>query len=241
MRWGSLSANQLKIIAVAAMVLDHTVALFVPYGTVWRPVLRCIGLVAAPTMCYIVAEGYHHTSNRIHYFGRLVLFALISHIPFNLSMGFDLSVLTATSVMWTLAMGLLALIIVKETSVHWCLRIVGLVLCCLLAYTANWNYIAVLWIVVFGLFHGHPQKQMIGFSLIGVVFHLGQKFKPLLLGEISVEEFANWYQWGIFLAIPLMLSYNGKRGYQSQFVSKWFYWFYPAHLLVLYAVYQIVK
>lgn len=235
-----MSANQLKIIAVLAMVLDHAVALFVPYGTVWRSILRCVGLIAAPIMCYIIAEGYHHTSNRPRYFRRLVLFALISHIPFNLSMGFDLSVLSATSVMWALSMGLLALIIVKENRLHWAARLAGLGVCCLLAYTANWNYIAVLWIVVFGVFHGRKNIQMLAFALIGVVFHLGQKFKPLLLGQVSMEEFGNWYQWGIFLAIPLLLCYNGTRGNNSKWFSRCFYWFYPAHLLVLYVLYRFV-
>lgn len=240
MRRVSLSANQLKIIAVLAMVLDHTVALFVPHGNVWRYILRCVGLIAAPTMCYIIAEGYHHTSNRSRYFFRLVLFALISHIPFNLCMGFDLSVLTATSVMWSLAMGLLALTVLRQSQYHWSLRVVGLCLCCLLAYTANWNYIAVLWIVVFGLFHGHRAKQMAGFALVGLL-HLGQQYGPLLLGQVPSGDFRNWYQWGIFMAIPLLLCYNGNRGHQPKWFAKCFYWFYPVHLLVLYAVYQLVK
>lgn len=240
MRRGSLSANQLKIIAVAAMVLDHAVALFIPHGNVWRSVLRCLGLIAAPTMCYIVSEGYHNTSDRLRYFCRLVLFALISHIPYNLCMGYDLSVLTATSVMWSLAMGLLALMIVKEKRLPWVLRLAGLSVCCLLAYTANWNYIAVLWIVVFGIFHGQQKKQMIGFALVGAVFHLGQQFGPLLLGQVSVEAFEDWYQFGIFLAIPLLLCYNGTRGHKSKWVSRCFYWFYPVHLLVLYVLHRFV-
>lgn len=240
MRRGLLSANQLKLIAVSAMVLDHTVALFIPHGNMWRLVLRCFGLIAAPTMCYIVAEGYHHTSNRSRYLWRLMLFALISHVPYNLCMGFDLSVLTATSVMWSLAMGLLALSIVHESKYHWIVRLVGLGSCCLLAYTANWNYIAVLWIVVFGVFHGQRKMQMIGFTLVGAVFHLGQQFAPLLLGQVAVEDFVNWYQFGIFLAIPLLMSYSGTRGYRAKWVSRCFYWFYPVHLVVLYVLYRFV-
>lgn len=240
MRRGSLSANRLKIIAVLAMVLDHVVALFVPHSSVWRSVLRCVGLIAAPTMCYMIAEGYHRTSNRTKYFCRLALFALISHIPYNLCMGFSLSPLAATSVMWSLAMGLLALIIVKEGKYHWVVRLVGLGLCCLLAYTANWNYIAVLWIVVFGVFHGQKKLQMLGFAAVGAVFHLGQQFGPLLLGQVPLEEFDNWYQFGIFLAIPLLLCYDGTRGHKSKWISRCFYWFYPAHLLVLYVLEKFV-
>lgn len=229
-----LNANQLKLIAIAAMLLDHAVALFVPAGSICRIALRCIGRLAAPAMCYMIAEGYHHTSNRKKYLLRLLIFAVISHVPYNLCMGFSLSPLKATSVIWALAMGLLALMIVKNPKIHWILRVGGVGACCLLAYTANWNYIAVLWIVFFGIFYGSPKKQMLSFAAIGLVFHLGQQFSPLLLGSTTPEAFRNWHQLGIFLAIPLLLSYNGTLGKKSRFLSRFFYFFYPLHLLILY-------
>lgn len=240
MRLGKLNANQLKILAVLAMLLDHAAGLFMPHGGVLWMILRALGRIAAPTMCYMIAEGYHHTSDRKKYLFRLVLFALIAHIPYNLCMGFTLSPLKATSVMWALAMGLLALMIVKEEKWHWAVRLLGLGCCCLLAYTANWNYIAVLWVVVFGLFHEQRAKQMLSFALIGVVFHFGQQLEPLLTGRIPLANYVGWYQAGIFLAIPLLLCYNGTHGKKSKVISRFFYWFYPAHLLVLYLLNRFV-
>ena len=66
MRRFHLNANQLKIIAIIAMTIDHTVAIFMPQGPL-KMILRCIGRLAAPIMCYMIAEGYHHTSNRKRY------------------------------------------------------------------------------------------------------------------------------------------------------------------------------
>lgn len=232
MRRFHLNANQLKIIAIAAMTIDHAAAIFLPHGPL-KMILRCIGRLAAPIMCYMIAEGYHHTSNRKRYLLRLILFALISHVPFNLSMNFDLSPLAATSVMWSLAMGLLALIIVKDENLHPLLRMGGLLLCCMLAYTANWNYIAVLWVVFFGWFQGNKKMQMISFALIGLTFHLGQQFWSLLVGLRTVETFKLWYQPGIFLAIPLLLSYDGTHGKKSKFMKHLFYWYYPLHMVIL--------
>ena len=40
------------------------------------------------------------------------------------------------------------------------------------------------------------------------------------------------YQWMEVFAVPLMLLYNGQRGAGHK---KLFYWFYPAHVYVLYA------
>lgn len=232
MRRFHLNANQLKIIAIAAMTIDHAAAIFLPHGLL-KMILRCIGRLAAPIMCYMIAEGYHHTSNRKSYLLRLILFALISHVPFNLSMNFDLSPFVATSVMWSLAMGLLALMIVKDEKIHPLLRMGGLLLCCMLAYTANWNYIAVLWVVFFGWFHGNKKMQMISFALIGLTFHLGQQFWSLLVGFRTVENFKLWYQPGIFLAIPLLLSYDGTHGKKSKFMKHLFYWYYPVHMVIL--------
>ena len=232
MRRFHLNANQLKIIAIAAMTIDHAAAIFLPHGLL-KMILRCIGRLAAPIMCYMIAEGYHHTSNRKSYLLRLILFALISHVPFNLSMNFDLSPFAATSVMWSLAMGLLALMIVKDEKIHPLLRMGGLLLCCMLAYTANWNYIAVLWVVFFGWFHGNKKMQMISFALIGLTFHLGQQFWSLLVGFRTVENFKLLYQPGIFLAIPLLLSYDGTHGKKSKFMKHLFYWYYPVHMVIL--------
>ena len=230
----TVSANLLKVLAVIAMITDHTVALVLPYGSMLRLALRAFGRIAAPAMCFMIAEGYHYTSNRRRYLRRLVFFALISHIPYNLSMGFDLSPLKATSAIWALAMGLTALMIVKNEKIHWLVRVGGLGACCLLAYTANWNYIAVLWIVAFGIFHGQRKKQLIAFTVIGIVFHLGQQFLPLLLGKVPLDNFRQWNQVGIFLAIPLLACYDGSRRCKSKVFSMCFYIIYPAHLLILY-------
>lgn len=240
MRRFHLNVNQLKILAIAVMTIDHAAAIFLPHGPL-KMILRCIGRLAAPIMCYMIAEGYHYTSNRKRYLMRLILFALIAHFPFNISMNLPLSPLKATSVLWSLAMGLLALMIVKEDRIHPLLRMVGLGACCLLAYTANWNYIAVLWVVFFGWFHGNKKMQMIMFAIVGFVFHIGQQFWPLLVGLRTPETFKNWYQPGIFLAIPLLLCYDGTHGKKSKFLKHLFYWYYPVHLVVLHILKLLLK
>ena len=90
MRRFHLNVNQLKIIAIVAMTIDHIAAVFLPEGPL-KVVLRCIGRLAAPIMCYMIAEGYYHTSNRKRYLGRLILFAVISHFAYCLFNNFSLS------------------------------------------------------------------------------------------------------------------------------------------------------
>ena len=46
-------------------------------------------------------------------------------------------------------------------------------------------------------------------------------------------------QWYALLSIPLLLSYNGERGKRD--IKSLFYWYYPAHLAVIYGIFCIFR
>ena len=228
------NANQLKLIAILAMVVDHTAIVLVPdsFPAMW--LLRMIGRMTAPIMCYFIAEGYYHTSNLKKYMGRLLLIAVIAHIPHNLCLGHDLlQIWNATDVMFPLLFGLVALTAWKSQKIHSVLLklfIVGL--CCLLAYSGDWNYVAVFWILGFGIFHGDVRKQLIAFIAVSSIYLLQPFVYASSLPYIS--------RLGIFLDVPLFLFYNGLRGKKSKVIQWGFYWFYPLHFLVIYMIGSIL-
>ncbi len=226
-----LTANQLKIIAIVAMFFDHFSTVFLSYDTVLGVSMKIIGRIVAPTMCYFIAEGYYYTSNRRRYITRLLMFAVVSHVPYVLA--FEFGFFEATSVMWPLAMGLVALVALKSDKIHILLKPVIVWGCCLVCLTADWNYVAVLWIVVFGIFHGNWKQQMIAFGFIGITFHLLPTFLRM---HATNGPYTHWYQVGIVLAIPMIYMYNGKLGRKSKVMSWAFYLFYPAHLLLFYVL-----
>ncbi len=223
------NANTLKILAIALMFFDHFSAVFFPHNSLWGMATRVPGRIVAPLMCYFVAEGYYYTAHRAKYIQRMFIFALISHIPYILC--FNLGFFQATSVMWGLTMGLVALTAVKNQHLPLWLRLGAVPLCCVLSVTANWNYVAVLWIVAFGVLRGNYIGQMLSFMGIGIVFHI---LPTYLNFGLDHSGYPHWYQLGIFLAIPLLLLYTGKLGKKSKVVSYLFYIFYPAHLLLIY-------
>ncbi|MCM1182950.1 MAG: conjugal transfer protein TraX [Roseburia sp.] len=56
----------------------------------------------------------------------------------------------------------------------------------------------------------------------------------LMIPELGLADFfASAYEWMEIFAIVPMLCYNGTRGHGSK---HFFYWFYPAHIYVLYAL-----
>ena len=74
-----LSAYHLKLIALAAMVIDHAGALLLPQA---YP-LRWIGRIAFPLYAFLAAESCRYTRSRERYLLRLGLFALVSEVPFD--------------------------------------------------------------------------------------------------------------------------------------------------------------
>ena len=225
-----LSVNQLKIIAAAAMFLDHFASVFLPHNELLSLVFRVLGRTAAPVFCFFIAQGYYYTSNLKKYIIRLLIFALISHIPYNLAFGLSLSPLAATSVIWPLAMGLMALAAIKSEKIHFIFKLLITGACCALSYTANWNFFAVLWIVGFGIYHGNFRRQIASFCIIGAAYLAWQLRRYGFFHTI----YPQWFQPGIFLAIPLLALYSGRQGKKSKFTAWFFYVFYPAHLILLF-------
>ncbi|KHL97111.1 membrane protein [Paenibacillus sp. IHB B 3415] len=219
-----VNSNTLKIIAILSMFIDHLSVWLVPSGTPLDIFFHTIGRLAAPIMCYLIAEGFSHTSNLNKYMNRLFLFALLSHFPFVLFFG--LSWWQGTSVIWDLLMGLIALSICQNSKLPLWSQVLAVAACCLLAWTADWNYIGVLWVVCFGILRKHLSLQMLGFALIGTVFYI--------LPGLANSGINAIFRFGILLAIPLFLLYNGSRGRKSNVIKWGFYIFYPLHLVVLY-------
>lgn len=84
----NLTNSTLKIIAAAAMLADHIAAfLLIPQGFSGPliTVMRLIGRISFPIYAYLIGEGYLHTSDRKKYGASLLIFALISEIPWNLA------------------------------------------------------------------------------------------------------------------------------------------------------------
>lgn len=214
----------LKIIAMVAMLIDHLSYIVVPSNTPQQWMVHLIGRIAAPIFCYLIAEGHYYTRDKKKYLFRLLIFAAISHLPYVLF--FNIPIWQATSVIWSLSMGLVALI--GATNKHYSIPVkIGVVaVCCLLAYNANWNYLGVLWIVFFGLFRGNFRLQMLVFSMIAIVFYI---IPGIAGGGLYIT-----YRFGILLTVFILYLYNGNLGKKTM-LSKWgFYLFYPTHLIVLY-------
>lgn len=225
-----LNANQLKLIAIAAMTLDHLIWTVVPgYSTDWWVVLcHVIGRLTAPIMWFFIAEGYHYTRNVKKYAARLFLLAVISHFAYNFCFGisfipFQKSVFNQTGVVWSLAWGLVLLCISDNEKIKQWQKILLTIVICLITFPSDWSCIASMAILGIGTNRGNFKKQM-GLMMLWTFFYAVVYF-------LFIDRVYAVIQLGTCLTIPLLRLYNGKRGTWKG-MGKLFYFYYPAHLIV---------
>lgn len=225
---GGLTADAIKWVAIAAMLIDHIAWAFVPMDSAAGQVMHILGRITAPTMCYFIAEGYHYTHDFRRYAARLFVFALIAHIPFVLfETGRPLG-LVPLNVIYTLFLSLLAIRAWDriETPALRTLAVVGL---CLLSMWGDWAIFDILFALVFWQNRGDFRRQVEAFSIVAVGMVLFMTFSEVAGGG---RIYGQLFQAGVFLSLPLLSLYNGRRG--GGRYSKWtFYVFYPAHLLAI--------
>lgn len=242
-----LTSNALKAVAIFAMLLDHTAYFFLPPGSLLYMVFRTAGRITGPVMFYLLVVGYRHTRSVNRYMLRLGIFAIISYLPYYYMINKALPSgehFANFSVLYTLFLGLLALRVrheIKNSVIQW--LIIGGILA--LSVIGDWNYLAIVYILIFDYFYGDFNKQAFAYSMATLFRLLPTLIIPVRAfftgTEPAMDSFMlNLYQLGAFLPIILLRFYNGKRG-KGGFWSKWgFYIFYPLHLAVLGLIYYFL-
>ena len=113
----------MKWLAIVSMLIDHVGAVLLEhillagfassdaFSTVYTiyKVMRGIGRFAFPVFCFLLVEGFVHTSNRTKYLRNLVVFAIISEIPFDWAIFGTPVYWGYQNVFWTLAAGFIAI------------------------------------------------------------------------------------------------------------------------------------
>jgi len=232
----TLNRDQLKIIAICAMVIDHIAWGFLEFHTPVAQVMHVIGRMTIPIMCFFVAEGYRYTSDVKKYVRRLVLFGLISLFPyyfyFRAETGYRLNI------MFDLLFGLLMICAIESHIKKWEKVVCVIMLFAISAIIGGWPMTPSMFILAF--YYGRDFKEkakwVIIADLLTVVFQMGGLYINESVHLMDYDGF--WwdraYLLGFILALIPLSRYNGEKG-KNIGGRYFFYFFYPAHFVILLA------
>lgn len=227
------SGTALKLFACVTMLLDHIGASCIEarYGTAancpagllkFDLTLRLIGRLAFPIFCFLLVEGFLHTHDVKKYIRRLLLFGLVSEIPFDMAFFRVPFYGGHQNVYWTLALGVIAMAAMQRSQdaagrLTWQGGAIA-VACALAAELAATDYGAIGVALIAALYL--TRKSRTQQSILGA---------GMMLFELTAP-----------LAFVLTWFYNGQRGRCPQWAKWAFYLFYPVHLVVLGVITNII-
>jgi hypothetical protein len=236
LKTGILNRNQLKIIAIIAMLIDHVAWAWFPSTEPLGYIMHLFGRITAPCMCFFIAQGFEYTRNRFKYGIRLGIFALVSWIPFRffetgrLPFGFEngefFCDILSQSMIFTLFLAYIALCIL-ESKINPILQIIAVCALCILDMKSDWHVTGIIMTIVFYFFNKDKKSQVIAFSATAILIFI---YKMIGFGSNWVSHS---FQAGLLLFVPLLIMYNGKKGSSKPFFKWFFYIFYPLHLIIL--------
>ena len=218
------SGAQLKYIAFLSMLADHVnKALIYPFlsgeGILQRisDAFDILGRIAFPLFAFFLVEGFFKTGNRKKYLASLLIFGIISEIPFDMALSGVFFELNSNNIMFTLALMLITI---------WTIDILKEKMQNMSKYTwypVSFVIVGIMCIIsmVTGLDYEYHA------IMIGYLFYIfyNKRVFAIFLGYLAIFKEV----WSL-LGFSLILTYNGKRGKQNKLFN---YCFYPVHLLIL--------
>lgn len=217
-----LNGAQLKYIAFISMLIDHANnALITPilngqgFLLYLSNIFSILGRIAFPIFVFFLVEGFFKTRNRKKYLATLIIFGVISEVPFDMFTSKTFFDPYWNNMMFTLALCLVTIWIVdifkSKLTNKFIWYLVSFVIVAIFAFISmqlslDYDYHAILVAYIFYIFYNRP--------IWGSVLSYLSIIKELYS----------------FLGFGMVLTYNGERGKQY----KWFnYLFYPVHILIL--------
>ncbi len=215
-----LNGNQLKLIAVVSMLLDH-IGVVLADGELYD-LLRILGRAAFPIYAFLLVEGFFHTGSWKKYALRLGVFAGMSECFYDLALTGHPVDWRCQNVFLTLLLGLLMMQVLSWLR-SWMPGPAGLYMqlaviigFCGIAWLmkTDYSYSGIMLIAIFYWFYGDRRNS----CMVGLLW-------------MAVMETPMLRVLGLAAGFLMIYAYNGTRG---RWNGRWFFYlFYPVHLMIL--------
>lgn len=237
--------NLLKLVAMIAMFIDHAGKMLFPQYMI----MRVIGRIAFPIYAYCIAVGCVYTKDPLKYFKRIALLALISQPfyavglahesalmytvsfsehPIRAALNFYIQSWADPSILLSLALGILVIWTIRERQLL--LTLVLALFCWKIQGALDYGIRGLILMVLFYLF---CSKWWLSLPvMLSYMVWWGLKGSGYMLFDIrfGIQMFA-------VLALPLIYIHTKSKIR----INKWlFYFYYPAHLIIIMALDKFV-
>lgn len=194
-------------------------------------ILLCIfGRISFPLFAFTIVEGYVHTRSFKDYLFRIIIAAIFSQIPCMLFNSLPELNRFELNVMFTLAFGLIAIKLYEAIDntflKYFCVLSIGILS---LIVQADYKMYGVMIIFVLYLFRDSKLKKTIAFILVVTIRYLFR----IWYYKTGFSEYMIKMWLFTLVSLIFILLYNRKQGPK---LKKFYYWFYPVHMLILYLV-----
>ncbi len=211
----------IKLIACITMVFDH-----IKYGlpVTENFVTTYLGRISFPLFAFLITEGYVHTSNLKKYYQRLLIFGIISQIPFMLFRTL-VGEWKLLNIMFTLLIGLIAITIYdKEKNKFISIPIMIALIFCGEFLNVDYGAFGIITVILMYMLKNKKVVLSIIYGVVVLIYY-GINYKFNYSIELLLYCFFTWFP------SLIICMYNGKQGRKMKY---FFYCFYPIHMLIVY-------
>ena len=238
--------DTIKLLAALSMLPNHIAEMFLPEDTLLRALLIGIGYMAAITMCFFLTEGFRFTSSRRRYGTRLLVFALLSELPYLAAFsgpgtGAQNELLTHAplNMIFTLFLCFLILFVREMPLLGRTERALSVGALLLLSSLSDWGILAPLFVLFFASSKPSESGRRKAFAACLLLLSADHLLEVLFLGyppEEGLLRVLLSLTGPLLAAFLILFCYDGRAhrsGKHRKAVQYFFYLFYPAHLAIL--------
>lgn len=226
-----MTSFMLKIIGIICMLCDHIGYFFLKK----TPFFNYIGRIAFPIFAFQSVQSYMYTKNVKKHLIKLLIFALISQIPYTLFLYSILGTVESNlNVLFTFLLGNIALIIydtiTDKNKKNFAFKFCGFSFVLLISVLAqifkvDYGWYGILLIFFFYIF----KDSKVGYCISTIILTIF-KYVPTILSAGCINKIHILSIFYTCLSLIFILAYNQKEGKKTKYV---FYIFYPLHLLII--------
>ena len=219
----------LKILAIITMTADHVSTVFLNEGSNLYNICQFFGNFTIVIMSFFITQGLRYTRSVLKYAGRLLLWAVISEIPFYLLFGLQLNVL------FTLFASLTIIYFLDRNGLL--IALTALALFFPISLICDWSIIAPVFEIIFYVLQ-KKKKEQLSLILIPASYFI---LRTILYAESQTEYITGSIS--IFMASAAVYALRNKAEKQGKgrIPGLVFYAYYPLHLSIIWGLKYIVE